>query len=159
MSPTQWIRIWANSGRYWRLPRWHSGKEPACQCRRYKRQDFNPWLRKIPWSRKWQPTPVFLPGKFHGQSRLAVYIPWGHKRVIHDRVTEQASKSEDSKGERRLACCSPWGHRVGYNWAIKQQSNMKWIIAIEWLIQMEMSNSCEVLRDSSGTNNCTMLSI
>ena len=36
------------------------------------------WVRKIPWRRKWQPTPVFLPGKFHGQ-RLTGYSPWGHK--------------------------------------------------------------------------------
>ena len=43
-----------------------SGREPACQCRRYKRRGFNPWVRKILWSRKWQPTLVFLPGKSHG---------------------------------------------------------------------------------------------
>ena len=50
--------------------RWHSGKESACQCRRHKRHSFNPWLRKIPWRRKGQPTPVFLPGKSHGQRSL-----------------------------------------------------------------------------------------
>ena len=47
--------------------RCHSGKESACQCWRHKRCGFNPWFGKIPWSRKWQPTPVFLPGKFYGQ--------------------------------------------------------------------------------------------
>jgi len=36
-------------------------------------------VRKIPWRRKWQPTPVFLPGKSHGQRSLAVYLPWDHK--------------------------------------------------------------------------------
>ena len=41
-----------------------SGKESACQYRRHKRHRFDPLVRKIPWSRKWQPTPVFLPGKF-----------------------------------------------------------------------------------------------
>ena len=45
------------------LPWWFSGKESACQRRRC---EFNPWVRKIPWRRKWQPTPVFLPGKSHG---------------------------------------------------------------------------------------------
>ena len=40
---------------------------------------FNPWVRKILWSRKWQPTSVFLPGEFHGQRSLVSYIPWGHK--------------------------------------------------------------------------------
>ena len=37
-----------------------SGKEPACQCRRHKKPGFNPWVGKIPWRRKWQPTPLFL---------------------------------------------------------------------------------------------------
>ena len=40
---------------------------------------FCPWIRKIPWRRKWQPTPVFLPGKSHGQRRLVGYGSWGHK--------------------------------------------------------------------------------
>ena len=40
----------------------------------------DPWVRKIPWRRKWQPTPVFLPGEFHGQRSLASYSPWGHKQ-------------------------------------------------------------------------------
>ena len=44
----------------WRL----SGKESAFQCRRCR---FNPWIRKMPWRRKWQPSPIFLPGKSHGQ--------------------------------------------------------------------------------------------
>ena len=37
-----------------------------------------PWVRKIPWRRKWQPTPLYLPGNFHGQRSLAGYSPWGH---------------------------------------------------------------------------------
>ena len=39
-----------------------SGKDPACQCKRSKKQGFNPWARKTLWRRRWQPTPVFLPG-------------------------------------------------------------------------------------------------
>ena len=58
------------------LPRWLSGKEFACQGRRQK---FDPWVGKIPWRRKWQPTPVCLPGKFHGQRSLAGYSPLGCK--------------------------------------------------------------------------------
>ena len=61
------------------LPRWLSCKESACQCRRHRRCDFDPWVGKIPWKRKWQPTPVFLPGKFHGQKSLTGYSSWGHK--------------------------------------------------------------------------------
>ena len=40
---------------------------------------FSPWVGKIPWRRKWQPTPGFLPGKFHEQGSLAGYSPWGCK--------------------------------------------------------------------------------
>ena len=62
-----------------------SGKEPACQCRRYKRCGFNPWVGKIPWRRKWQPTPIFLPGESCGQRNLAGYIQsMGLKRVRRD---------------------------------------------------------------------------
>ena len=62
-----------------RLPRWLSGKESACQSRKCRRRGFDPWVRKIPWSRTWQPTPVFLPGESHRQWSLAGYSPWGPK--------------------------------------------------------------------------------
>ena len=39
---------------------------------------------KIPWRREWQPIPIFLSGKSHGQRSLAGYSPWGHKRVGYD---------------------------------------------------------------------------
>ena len=56
------------------FPRWLSDKESACQC---KRHGFDPWVRKIPWRRKWQPSPVSLPGKSRRQRSLAGL--WGHK--------------------------------------------------------------------------------
>ena len=46
------------------------------------------WVRKIPWRRKWLPTPVFLPGEFHGQRSLAGYSPWGHKESDTTEVTD-----------------------------------------------------------------------
>ena len=52
-------------------------KEPACQCRRCRKHGINPWVRKIPWRRKWQPTPVFFPGKSHGQRSLVGCSPHG----------------------------------------------------------------------------------
>ena len=61
------------------LPRWLSGKEFACKSRRCRRLGFNPWVQKIPWRRKWQPTPVFLPRESHGQRSLVGCSPWGHK--------------------------------------------------------------------------------
>ena len=60
----------------WRCPNWCSGKEPACQRRTCM---FNPQARKIPWRRKWQPTPVFLPENSCRQRSLVGYSPWGHK--------------------------------------------------------------------------------
>ena len=68
------------------LPRWLSGNESACQCRR---REFDPWVRNIPQRRKWQPTPVFLLGKPHRQRNLEGYSPWGHKKSD---TTEQACK-------------------------------------------------------------------
>ena len=55
---------------------WISSKQSTCQCRRY---GFDPWIEKIPWIRKWQPTPLFLPGKSNRQRSLAGYGPWRHK--------------------------------------------------------------------------------
>ena len=68
------------------LPRWLSGTESACECRRC---GFDPWVQKIPRRKKWQPTPVFLPGEFHRPRRLTGYVPWGHKKVGHGLVTKQ----------------------------------------------------------------------
>ena len=51
-----------------------SGKESTRQCRRC---GFNPWVRKNLWKRSWQTTPLFLPGKSHGQRSLVRYSPWG----------------------------------------------------------------------------------
>ena len=48
-------------------------------CLQSRRPWFNPWVRKIPWRRKWQPTPVSLPRKSHGWRSLASYILWGRK--------------------------------------------------------------------------------
>ena len=59
-----------------RFPWWLSGKEFTCQCWNH---GIDLWLCKVPGRRKWQPTPVFLPGKSHGQRSLAGCSPWGHK--------------------------------------------------------------------------------
>ena len=47
-----------------------------------------------PWRRKWQPTPVFSPGKSYGQKSLVGHSPWSHKRVRHDLVTKQQQQSK-----------------------------------------------------------------
>ena len=48
-------------------PQLPGGKEPTCQCKRYKKSRFRPWVGKISRSRAWQHIPVFLPGESHGQ--------------------------------------------------------------------------------------------
>ena len=95
------------------LPRWHSGKESACQCRRPKKCEFNPWVGKIPWRRKWQPTLVFLPGKFHRQRRLAGCGAWGHKESDTNEwlnTHTQAHTYSESESEVTQSCltlCNP----------------------------------------------------
>ena len=64
------------------VPGGTSGKEPACQCRRHKRCRFDPWVWKIPWRRKWQPTPVCLPGESHWWRSLVNYSPWDSKESV-----------------------------------------------------------------------------
>ena len=67
---------WYHIGLSW----WLNGKESACNAGDLGSiSGFNPWVRKIPWRRKWQPTPVFLPGKSHGQRSLEGYSLWGCK--------------------------------------------------------------------------------
>ena len=56
-----------------------SGEEPAWQCRRQMRCRFDPWVGKIPQRKAWQPTPVFLPGKFHGPRSLVGCSPRGYR--------------------------------------------------------------------------------
>ena len=58
-----------------------NGEELACQCRRHKRCRFGPWVGEILSGRKWQPTPVFLPGESHGQRSLVGYSPWDRKEL------------------------------------------------------------------------------
>ena len=69
-----------------------SGKESTCQCRRHKGCRFNPWIKKIPWSRAWQPTPVFLPGESHRQRNLGsvdseswTWLKWLSTHPAHSR--------------------------------------------------------------------------
>ena len=65
---------------------WLSGKESTYQ---WKKHGFDAWVGKIPWRRKWQLSPVVLPGESHGQRSLAGYNQWSCKRGGRDLVTEQ----------------------------------------------------------------------
>ena len=73
-----------------RFLRWFSGYRVHQQCRRHRRCGFDPWVRKIPWRRARQPTPVFLPGESHGQRSPAGYSSWDHKESNPAETTEHA---------------------------------------------------------------------
>ena len=75
------IVIYVDSYKGRRLPGWHRGKESALQSRRCKRWGFDPWVARIPWTRKWEPAPVSLLRKFHGPRSLVVCSSWGCKEL------------------------------------------------------------------------------
>ena len=90
-----WQRVihdWATELKVWIIYRthfwWPSGKESTCQHKRRRRHRFDPWVRKIPWTRKRQPSLVLLPGRSHEQRSLEGYSPWGHKRVRQGLATK-----------------------------------------------------------------------
>ena len=62
------------------FPEGTGGKEPAYQFKRWRTHGFKPWVGKIPWKRKWTPTPVFLPEKSYVQRRLAGCSPWDRRK-------------------------------------------------------------------------------
>ena len=69
---------------------------PANRC---KRLGFNPWVRKIPWNKKWQPISVLLTGEFHGQRSQVGYSPWGHQKsdmTEHTHTRERTQEHEMS---------------------------------------------------------------
>ena len=85
------------------LGRWLISKETPCQCRRC---EFHPWSGKIPWRRKWQPTPAFLPGKSHGQRSLQSQRV-GSQRVGHDWAESWSSQARiEEEGDRTQGCFS-----------------------------------------------------
>ena len=69
---------------------------------------FDPWVRKIPWRRAWQPTLVFLPGESHGQRSPVGYGPWGHNELD---MTERISGINLEQGLLPIITISPWAIR------------------------------------------------
>ena len=95
---------------------------------------FNPRSRKYPWRRKWQPTPVLLPGKFHGRRSLVGYSPWDRKQLG---TTEQLGLARRRKwqrtpvflpgksyGRRSLSGCSPQSWRVRHDLVTELKHNV-----------------------------------
>ena len=105
------VQICSASGEirhYWKklgLPWWLSGKEPAWQCRRCR---FDPWVRKILWRRKWQPTLVFLPGKSHDRGAWWV--------TVHG-VTKESDTTEWLNSSKKLL-------EIDWQWARHSQGQI-----------------------------------
>ena len=85
---------------------------------------------RFPWQRKWQPTPVILPGKSHGQSSQAGYSPQGSKRVRRNWATKQQQKSI----HRHTACCAALSH-----FSLTQLCAALWTVAHQAPLSMEFS--------------------
>ena len=97
------------------LPRWHNGKESTCQCRRRRRLEFFPLVRKFPWRRKWQHIPVFLPCLKNSMDRGTWYVTvhgvtesrtwlsnWAHSKRYHDHTDGSWSElAQDTLGQFR----------------------------------------------------------
>ena len=95
----------------------------TCQCRRGKRSVITPWVKKIPWRRKRQLTPVFLPGDSHGQRSLAGNSPQGRKES--DMTEPLSTHSQDKRREVhrtawwKLRSCCFWQtllHSISLTW-------------------------------------------
>ena len=110
----------------WDFPGDSEGKSICLQCGRHR---FNPWFGNIPWRRKWQPTPVFLLGKSHGQRSLVGYSPWGHKesdtteRLQFNKILWYLCVIEDMKAMKqymhlglRRKVCGNWHESVNNNY-------------------------------------------
>ena len=72
--------------------------------------EFNPWVGKFPWRKKWQPTLVFLPGESHGLRNLAGYSPWGHRELdMTERLTFSVQWAPQPFVEWRQSCSTVAG--------------------------------------------------
>ena len=130
--------------------RWH-GKcnEFSCQCRACKSCGWHPWVRKIPWSRKWQPAPVFLPGKSHGQRNPAGYSLWGHKELdvtacahthTHTHTHTVGNKAQSWEGRKYS-----WTHQLSTDEMVLQEINNELLLRNTWLLWTSVTNVNEAM--------------
>ena len=102
----------------WRMNTYTFGFHPNYGCHlQCRRPRSDSWARKIPWGREWQPTPVFLPGEFHGQRSLAGYSLWGHKesdtakQLTHTWMSPAGDITPPPMANRHISETSPHPHR------------------------------------------------
>ena len=114
---------------------WLNGKKICLQCRRHRRCKFDPWVGKIPWRRKWQPTPVFLPEKSQEHRSLAGCSPRGLKELD---MTEHWSQREP-----QLARCA---RELPFKWMLQSHASLYTIGAQDDILT---ATSGEVLKQNS----------
>ena len=86
--PDTFSNLLFNRAQETRSPGGTNGKTPPLNAGRCNKLEFDPWVRKIPWRRKWEPTPVLLPGESHGQRNLVGCSPQGHTESDVPEVTQ-----------------------------------------------------------------------
>ena len=119
------------SGEWWRT---------ACQCGRCKRCGFDPWVGKIPWRREWQPVPVFLPGKSHGQRSLVGHSLWDHKEsdmTEHARMQNVVRRAHDLCG---ILAPDPWPQSIYVKTSMKPKSRD--MLQNSWPVLFKLSRWC-----------------
>ena len=110
-------------------PQWLSTERIHAQCRRHGRSlGFDPSVEKIPWRRKWQPTPVFLPGESHGQRRLAGYGSWGSKEDTAEQLSNKRKPNNFSLSTRVHRAASP-ARQQARPWALGAGPRVTGILA------------------------------
>ena len=109
-----------------------------CQCRKLKRCGFDPWVGKNPWRRKWEPTPVFLPGWFHWQRCLAGYNPWD---LTESDMTEWLSILIMSSCLGLSVSCSRWVRKelMMIEGTVSRKGNSYWTLSAQSLSNFQLS--------------------
>ena len=99
---------------------------------------FDPWIGKIPWRRKWQPTPVLLPGESHGWRSLVGYSSWGHKESDTTEqfysLTHSPTQSESWwRTEEPGMLYSPWGRKESHTtyWLNSKNSSIPYLPSLQ----------------------------
>ena len=143
------------------LPGGISGKEPTCQCRRCKRQGFDPWVRKIPWKRAQQPALVLLPRESHGQRSLAGCSPQGRTESDTTEATKQQHQHLYMESRKmvlkNLFTGQQWrkrhreqayGHGEGAE-RVRGMERVRWKVKLPYVKQIANGN---LLYDSGNSN-------
>ena len=124
------------------FPSGSMGKESSCQCRSRRKHRFAPRVRKIPWRKEWQPTPIFLPRESHGQRRLAGHSPWG--RQSRTQLSMYALCGQGTKTEAKTTGTCPT-HFLSFcflNCWLLSPGEIIWAILIVWLLKSSCFNLC-----------------